>query len=132
MASGDAVKETIQYLLIVSSLVSALAIQIYLIWTAFLKWLCSTDQNREKIPIGPHKRAFIRRRRRKAVVLIVLLAMLAATTSITRWDKPEPKNEPSPSTIAYARNLYNMTGYNGEAKIYIDRWPEYAEEIMGK
>lgn len=81
--------------------------------------------------LGPHQRQGIRRRRGKAVVLIVLLAMLAAMASFTTWDKPEPKNEPSPSMIVYARNLYNMTGYNGEAKIYIDRWPEYADEIMG-
>lgn len=81
--------------------------------------------------LGPHQRQGRRRRRGKAVVLFILLAMLAAMASLTTWDKPEPKNEPSPSQIAYARNLYNMTGYNGEAKIYIDRWPEYADEIMG-
>ena len=82
--------------------------------------------------LGPHQRQGRRRRRGKAVVLIILLSMLAAMASFTTWDKPEPKNEPSPSMIAYARNLYNMTGYNGEAKIYIDRWPEYADEIMGE
>lgn len=81
--------------------------------------------------LGRHQRQGRRRRRGKTVVLIVLLAMLAAMASFTTWDKPESKKEPSPSMIAYARNLYNMTGYNGEAKIYIDRWPEYADEIMG-
>lgn len=81
--------------------------------------------------IGRHQRQGRRRRRGKAVVLIILLAMLSAMASLTTWDKPEPKNEPSPSMIAYARNLYNMTGYNGEAKIYIDRWPEYASQITG-
>ena len=86
----------------------------------------------EQAKIGPHQRQGRRRRRGKTVVLIILLAMLSAMASFTTWDKPEPKNEPSPSQIAYARNLYNMTGYNGEAKIYIDRWPEYAEEIMGE
>lgn len=82
--------------------------------------------------IGRHQRQGRRRRRGKAVVLIILLATLATMASFTTWDKPEPKNEPSPSMIAYARNLYNMTGYNGEAKIYIDRWPEYREYITGE
>lgn len=81
---------------------------------------------------GPHKRRGAAQTVLKALVIgAVLLALLVMSTWMV-WEYPRPKEEPSASILAYARNLYNMTGYNGEAKIYIDRWPEYAGEIMGK
>lgn len=70
----------------------------------------------------------------RAVLAGFVLAAMLASASMTTWDKPEPErwSDPSPSMIAYARNLYNaLGGPYGEAKVYLDRWPEYADEIMG-
>lgn len=67
----------------------------------------------------------------RALIIIILLSVLLVVSSAHAWDKPTQKETPTASQIAYARNLYNISGYFGEAKIYIDRWPEYADEIMG-
>lgn len=38
----------------------------------------------------------------------------------------------SPSNLAYARNIYRLQGGPvGEAKILLDRFPQYADYIMG-
>lgn len=84
-----------------------------------------------KVPYGPHRRARRRRRVGKALTLVVLVTALAAAASMTT-DRPEPKDTPTPQQVAYAHNLYkSLGGACGEAKVYIDRWPEYADEIMG-
>ena len=72
--------------------------------------------------------------KRKLASLAVILSFLAAATSMTTWDKPEraEPDKPTASELAYARNIYRLTGYHGEAKVYVDRWPEYADYIMGK
>lgn len=87
-----------------------------------------------KVRIGPHQRAGKRRRRLKAVIIAAILIAIAATTSLCMAERTEPGrwDEPSASELAYARNIYRLTGYHGEAKVYVDRWPEYADYIMGK
>ena len=87
-----------------------------------------------KIPYGPRLMRRRRRRQGKAIVLAVLLMCLTAASSMTTWDKPEcaEPDMPTASELAYARNIYSLTGYCGEAKVYVDRWPEYADYIMGK
>ena len=84
-----------------------------------------------KYPIGRHQKQRKRRRRGKAICLIIILAFLAVVSSLAVWDGPSPTNGPTIQQIVYARNQYRLNGYLGEAKIYIDRWPEYVDEIMG-
>ena len=70
------------------------------------------------------------RRRLKAVIIAVILAALAATASLSIVERPEPKEVPSPSELAYMRNVAKFSP--GDASLYVEQWPEYADYIMGK
>ena len=79
--------------------------------------------------IGRHKRQGIRRRRGKAIVIAIILAMSAITSSVFVADRKEPKKVPSESELVYMRNVARLSP--GEAAIYVEQWPEYADYIMG-
>lgn len=80
--------------------------------------------------IGPHQRAGRRRRRLKAVIIALILAALAATASMFISERPEPKKDPTPSELAYMRNVARFSP--GDAELYVQQWPEYADYIIGK
>lgn len=81
---------------------------------------------------------------KRIVVALSILLILAtvffilATTMYYFTNCSQEEIEPSltqddlaiAGQLKYAQNLYRAVGANGEALIYIKRWPEYAEYIM--
>ena len=89
--------------------------------------------------VGPRQVA--RKRRRKLCIMVVaLIAVLMALTAApapAREQAVKPTSKPSwarptKSNIAYARNCYGLNGDNGEALVYLERWEEFAEYIVGE
>lgn len=81
--------------------------------------------------MGLRQRRRIRRRRLKAILLPALLTFLILVSSwMIRAVEPIYQDERGASFLKYAQNLCAMTGPVGEAKIYIDRWPQYADYII--
>lgn len=70
----------------------------------------------------------------KAIIVAVVLCAVVTSSSLTVPRAAPPEIEaPSGTQLGYARNVYKMLGGPwGEAKIYLDRWPEYAEYITGE
>lgn len=64
------------------------------------------------------------------IIIAAILAALAATTSICMINHPEKKKEPSASELAYMRNVAALSP--GDAEIYVEQWPEYADYILGE
>lgn len=86
---------------------------------------------------GERQRRRDRRRKLKMAAVLALMFFLAMSGS---WMAPRKNDAPvtpswmvaSASNLAYARNIYRLLGAPvGEAKIYLDRWPQYADYIMG-
>lgn len=98
-----------------------------LVWSVFCKWLES-----EKTA-GRHRRNGMRRRRLKSVLIVSLsiVFLFALSWKVRGVTEAKKDDEPTMSQLCYARNLYMASGYCGEAKVYIDRWPEYADYITG-
>lgn len=85
---------------------------------------------------GPRQRQRDRQRKLKSIAALTILTAMAMAGSWTapRHIEPEPKSweVASPSNLAYARNIYRLQGGPvGEAKILLDRFPQYADYIMG-
>lgn len=73
-----------------------------------------------------------RNKKAKAIFITSIASLLLVSSSWTvrRVEERVEPEKPSIQMLKYAQNLYRLSGYNGEAKVYIDRWPEYADYIM--
>lgn len=85
-----------------------------------------------RYPAGPHKRAGRRRRRCKALIIAGVLVMLLLAATVHAWTPPPEAAGPSEQELAVARNLYQISGDNGFAHIYLEQWPAWAAYIRGE
>lgn len=83
-----------------------------------------------KVPIGPHKRAAIRRRRLKAVVIGVVVVCTMLSASLMLWEPPEPEKQVAVSELVYMRNVAKYSP--GHARAYVEMYPDLAEYILGQ
>lgn len=72
-----------------------------------------------------------RRRKLKLLIILSILCMVLFISTITIRDAIaiEPVDEPTVQDLAVARIQYRLNGYNGTARYYIERWPDYADYI---